>query len=297
MIRFFRKALAALAALPLIAGCSAAAPVAAEPKPALWKVADADTTIYLFGTIHVLPKDYRWRTGPFDAALTKADSLVLEIVVDNEEAQDGKAMQALALAHGLPPLLERVPAAERPALKAMVDESQIPIASLDRMDTWAAALSLASTTMAGLNLSAENGIERQLTANFRAAGKPIAGLETTAQQLGYFDALPEPVQREFLGAVIKSDGNADAEFARMIAAWSSGDTKAIAATFDDEMKDSPELSAILLERRNARWAAWLKTRLKTPGTVMVAVGAGHLAGPDSVQAMLAKDGIKVTRLQ
>ena len=297
MIRFFRKALAALAALPLVAGCSPAAPVAAEPRPALWKVADADTTIYLFGTIHVLPKNYRWRTGAFDAALAKADSLVLEIVVDDEEAQDGKAMQALALAHGLPPLLERVPAAERPALKAMVDESQIPIASLDRMDTWAAALSLASTTMAGLNLSAENGIERQLTASFRAAGKPIAGLETTAQQLGYFDALPEPVQRDFLGAVIKSDGNADAEFARMIAAWSSGDTKAIAATFDDEMKDSPELSAILLERRNARWAAWLKTRLKTPGTVMVAVGAGHLAGPDSVQAMLAKDGIKVTRLQ
>ncbi|MBB5687054.1 TraB/GumN family protein [Sphingobium boeckii] len=297
MIRFIRKALAALAALPLVASCSAAEVAVSEAKPALWKVADADTTIYLFGTIHVLPKDYQWRTRPFEAALATADSLVLEIVVDGAEAQDPKTMQALATSPGLPPLLDRVPAAERPALSDLVASSKIPMASLDRMETWAASLALASNMVADLNLSPNNGVERQLTATFRAANKPISGLETVTQQLGYFDTLPEATQRAFLSSVVNSNKDASAEFTQMIAAWASGDTQRIAATFDDEMKASPELADVLLTKRNANWASWVKQRLATPGTVMVAVGAGHLVGADSVQAMLAKDGLKVTRVQ
>ena len=298
MFRFFRKALAALASLPLMASCSVAqVPAAPSPRPALWKLADADTTIYLFGSIHVLPDDYKWRTPVFDAALAKADSLVLEIVVDDPKADDAATMQKLALSPGLPPLLDRVAPADRKALAALIAESKIPTATLDAMETWAAALSLASNMVASLKMSPDNGVERQLTSSFRGAGKPIAGLETTAQQLGFFDTLPEKVQREFLKSVIESGKDADAEFAKMIKAWSSGDTKGIAATFDDEMKDSPELNEILLKRRNANWAAWLKTRLETPGTIMVAVGAGHLVGDSSVQALLARDGLKVTRVQ
>ena len=297
MIRFIRKALAALASLPLVASCSAAEVAPPEARPALWKVADADTTIYLFGTIHVLPKDYQWRTRPFEAALEKADSLVLEIVVDSAEATDGKAMRALALSPGLPPLLDRASPAERPALSALISDSKVPMAALDRMETWAAALALASNMVADMSLSASDGVERQLTSTFRAANKPIAGLETTAQQLGYFDTLPEQTQRDFLSSVIASGKNMDMEFKEMIAAWASGDTNRIAATFDEEMKASPELANVLLTRRNANWAAWVKKRLEQPGTVMVAVGAGHLVGADSVQAMLAKDGMKVTRIQ
>jgi Uncharacterized protein conserved in bacteria len=34
-----------------------------------------------------------------------------------------------------------------------------------------------------------------------------------------------------------------------------------------------------------------------PGTIMVAVGAGHLAGRDSVIALLKRHGYRVRRLQ
>jgi uncharacterized protein len=88
-----------------------------------------------------------------------------------------------------------------------------------------------------------------------------------------------------------------AEFDAMLGAWAKGDDKAIATTFDDELRQSPELTDALLRNRNANWTAWLTKRLDTPGTVMVAVGAGHLAGVDSIQSMLAKQGVKVTRVQ
>jgi uncharacterized protein YbaP (TraB family) len=54
---------------------------------------------------------------------------------------------------------------------------------------------------------------------------------------------------------------------------------------------------VLIRKRNAAWADWLTKRLDKPGTIFVAVGAGHLAGEDSVQTMLDAKGLRATRLQ
>ena len=83
----------------------------------------------------------------------------------------------------------------------------------------------------------------------------------------------------------------------MIGAWGKGDTKAIAVTFDDELRLSPELTEVLLKRRNIAWADWIGKRMDMPGTVFVAVGAGHLAGEGSVDALLSAKGLKVARVQ
>lgn len=294
MLRPFSIALSALA---LLAACGSPVEANAPIKPGLWKVADADTVIYLFGTIHMLPPDYRWRTAAFDKALGKADQLVLEVVLDKDPAKIGAVMTKLGVSPGLPPLVERVPAEKRAALEALIAQSKIPADRLDRLETWAAATTLAATTLRQANISATDGVERQLAANFEQSGKPIDGLETTEQQLGYFDTLPEAVQRQFLTSVIDSTKDAEAEFRKMMTAWSSGDTQKIAASFDEELHITPELADVLLTRRNANWTAWVKQRLGTPGTVFVAVGAGHLAGKDSVQTMLANEGLTVTRVQ
>jgi uncharacterized protein YbaP (TraB family) len=57
------------------------------------------------------------------------------------------------------------------------------------------------------------------------------------------------------------------------------------------------MTKVLLTDRNRTWATWLKARLAQPGTIFVAVGAGHLAGKDSVQDVLARSGVTVTRVQ
>jgi uncharacterized protein YbaP (TraB family) len=83
----------------------------------------------------------------------------------------------------------------------------------------------------------------------------------------------------------------------MLNAWTRGDVKAIAKSFNSDLSDAIELRDALLTRRNANWANWVKGRLDQPGTVLVAVGAGHLAGDQSVQTMLQRRGLKVTRVQ
>ena len=87
------------------------------------------------------------------------------------------------------------------------------------------------------------------------------------------------------------------EFDQMLKAWAAGDVAEIARSFSAEFHDSPELQAALLARRNANWAGWVERRMTQPGSVMVAVGAGHLAGDGSVQEMLKRRGYRVTRVQ
>ena len=83
----------------------------------------------------------------------------------------------------------------------------------------------------------------------------------------------------------------------MLAAWSHGVLAGFARSFVVETQLSPELRRILMAQRNARWADWIKARMDKPGTVFIAVGAGHLAGRDSVESMLEAKGLKVKRVQ
>ncbi|WOK36461.1 TraB/GumN family protein [Sphingomonas sp. C3-2] len=286
-----------LSAFGLITGCSSPTEAVAPAKPGLWKVSDHDTTIYLFGTIHMLPPDYAWRTKNFDKAAAQANELMLEVVMDKDPAKTAEIMTRLGRSPGLPPLLDRVPQEKRAELKTIIESAKIPMDFLDGMETWAAATTLAATTLAQANIRASDGVERQLTGSFEKAGKTVAGLETTEQQLGYFDTLPETVQRQFLLSVIDSSKDAEGEFHKMMSAWASGDTSKIAMTFDDELQMTPELTDVLLRKRNQNWTRWVKARMDTPGTVLMAVGAGHLAGKESVQEMLKAEGLKVKRIQ
>jgi hypothetical protein len=278
-----------------LAACGSAAPAAPEAKPAMWKLSDPDTTIYLFGTVHVLPSDLKWRTARFDQTVGQAKELVLEINDQDDKAAIGQLYKRLAFSPGLPPVLDRVPADKRDALAAAIEKAGLKPAQLDPMETWAVAVTLGASMYAGMGASPDNGVENQLRASFK--DRPVEGLETTEQQLGYFDDMPEETQRKLLVSMVDDMKSATMDFQKMVSAWSSGDTGAIARTFDDELKKAPEIAKVLIDQRNANWVQWLKHRLDQPGTVMVAVGAGHLAGKGSVIDLLQKQGLKVERVQ
>jgi uncharacterized protein YbaP (TraB family) len=276
----------------------AAAPAQPQAHPALWKLADADTTIYLFGTIHILPAGTNWMDPAIRRAVDGAQSLTIETVLDQDPSKVAAILMTTGTAKGLPPLVERVPPARRAQLAALVKASGFPPQMLDGMKSWAAAIMLtgAALSQIGVDAAASPGVEPQLTALFRAAGKPVDGLETPEQQLGFFNQLPESAQRAFLVATLDSPEKARAEFREMIDAWSRGDPEAIQRAFDKDPEFTPALRDLLIRQRDRNWAEALSKRLDQPGTVFVAVGAGHLVGPDSVQAMLAKKGLKVERV-
>lgn len=299
MLKSLLRRVGAALGLSLLLGtvpAEARAPQVAHP--ALWEVSDPDTTIYLFGTIHLLPDNVHWRSDKFNEALANSQQLVVETIVDDKNPSKlMAAMASLGFANGLPPLLQRVPAAKRPALEAAIKKSGFPPQAFDRMKTWAAAFILLGNQFRDLGLKGGQGVEQVLRGEFTTANKPIGELETNVEQLGFFDKLPESAQLELLKGAIENGKATSAELSDMIRAWSHGDVPGIARTFDHDLSHSPALQQSLLHQRNANWSKWIEQRLGQPGTIIVAVGAGHLAGKDSVLTMLKKDGYAVRRLQ
>jgi uncharacterized protein len=299
MLKSLLRRVGAFFGLTLLLGAvpaQARAPQVAHP--ALWAVSDPDTTIYLFGTIHLLPDNVQWRSTKFNDALASSQQLVVETIVDDKNPSKlMSAMASLGFTNSLPPLVQRVPAAKRPALEAAIKKSGFPPHAFDRMKTWAAAFILLGNQFRDLGLKGGQGVEQVLRGEFTTAGKPIGELETNVEQLGFFDKLPESAQLELLEGAIEGGKATSTEFSGMIRAWSHGDVPGIARTFDHDLSHSPALQQSLLHQRNANWSKWIEQRLGQPGTIIVAVGAGHLAGKDSVLAMLKKDGYTVRRVQ
>jgi len=296
--RWIRKF--ALAAGIAATAATAMVPQAAEAKgaPAMWSVSDADTTVYLFGTIHLLPADYKWRTPKFDQAIAGSNELVVETIIDEKNPAELLAVMArLAVSPGLPPIAERVPPAKRALLADAIRKSGIPAGAYDRLETWAAAFLLLANQFKELELKGEEGVEVVLRSSFLAQGKPIGQLETNAEQLGFFDTLSEASQRQLLEGAIESSPETRKEFQAMLASWSRGDVAAIARSFNSDLAASPELMNALIKRRNANWSKWIERRMAQPGSVMIAVGAGHLAGTGSVIDLLKRDGYRVRRVQ
>lgn len=294
MIRSLTVALAAL--LLALPACASPAPEATkDADPALWVVKDKDTTIYLFGTIHVLKPGLSW----FDEAVKKAfdgsQTLVLEMV-EPDQATQQKVVTAKAFAPAQQPLSAQVAPKYLPSLTKAMNETGIPSAAWEKMRPWFAAITLSIAPVQKQGFQAENGPEGILTKAARAAGKQVTGLETFEGQLSIFDGLSQKGQVALLESTIDELPTAGETMQRMVDDWAKGDPDALAKEMNESIKDSPEVAKTLLTDRNKHWAGWIAERMKTPGTVFIAVGAGHLAGPESVQEQLKAYKLKATRI-
>ena len=295
--KFLKRAFALVGIATSAIGAPQPAP-APMARPALWQVSDPDTTIYLFGTIHILPEGYQWETPKLRNAVANSSELYVETIVDPKNPTELiAALRSMGYSKGLPPIADRVASSKKPLLEAAIAKSGIPRATFDGMETWAAAFTLLGVQYRTIGLAGENGVEQTLKDQFGAASKPIGQLETNSEQLSFFDRLPEKAQRSLLEGSIEPSHAASDEFSGMLRAWVTGDVKSIAKTFNQDLAPTPELRDVLLEQRNENWSRWIEQRMQKPGTAMIAVGAGHLAGHDSVLARLESAGYRVKRIQ
>jgi uncharacterized protein YbaP (TraB family) len=262
--------------------------------PALWKVADEDTTIYIFGTVHALPKKLEWMDSTIADALGKSDELVTEIDLA-DAANAGSTIAGMAVLPEGQNLRDMLGPQDRKAYEAALTQLGLPVASFDRFKPWFASLTLSTLPLIRDGYTPETGVESTLSSKF-ALGRQRAALETMQYQLGLFDGLPMETQLSYLRQVVQGVPEMKAKLDEMIAKWLAGDADSLARLINEEDTD-PLLMDKLLTQRNRNWASWIGKRLDTPGTVFMAVGAGHLAGDESVQSMLAQNGITVTRIQ
>jgi uncharacterized protein YbaP (TraB family) len=277
-----------------------------EPAPAIWKLSDEDTTIYLFGTIHLLPAGFEWRNAQFNRIVDEVDTLVLE-------SSEEDAMASLA---ALAPKMQSVNAS-RPATsqrlspmlrtnwRQMVESSGRVFDEVDNMPLPLAMLGFDSGGEdSGLSRH-ELGVESVLQAEFMASGRPVTSIENHgAVMLSLMRIDDAPILAELSAELARwpgavQPGQRAAPMRQdwsMEHAWAQGQ---IDPDFDLGLgsgKVGAAFQRVLLARRNERWSYWLKSRLDQPGTILVAVGAGHFEGRRSVHYFLQQRGLAAERI-
>ena len=268
-------------------------PRAEGAGPALWVVRDADSTLYLFGTVHVLRPTTAWGSPRVDAAFDSADQIWFEISNPDDQA----AIVPLIQQHGISPdrpLSSLLTAEEMTALNAAAAAAGMPAGQIDVFRPWFAGLVLSIAPSLKAGYDPQSGVETILKARAEAAGKPISGLETIDKQVGILAGLSEADQLAFLRSLLEAWEDATVELDRMVGAWATGDVALFEEIAVDEMQaEAPVLYDALLVRRNTDWANQIQTMLEGSGTIFIAVGAAHLAGDDSVQEILEARGVNV----
>ena len=289
MMTAFRRALGALTASSALA---IAAPAAADPG--LWVIRDHDSTIYLFGTVHMLKPDVKWRSPELDKALAASNELVLEVA----GLDDPAALAPFMRSHGVDPatpLSKKLKPQDWARLTAAAKDLGLPPQALEPMRPWLAAMLVSLAPLVKAGYDPQSGVELVLTKDAKAAGRPINALETMEQQVGFFANMSPQAELDYLLSTLELYEEATDKLDGMVAAWESGDVEKLKDTFLEDSGFTPALYQTLIVQRNTAWADQLKTKLDGSGVSFVAVGAGHLVGPDSVQELLKKRGVKVER--
>ncbi|MEQ1687033.1 MAG: TraB/GumN family protein [Sphingopyxis sp.] len=289
----YHLALPALLAL-LLAACSAPAPLVSGPAhPPMWLAEDDDTRLILIGSVHQLPKDLNWQDARVRRATAQAGELWLEL--DPAEMPQIPALFArVARDERVPSLDARIgrnlaePAFDL-AASAGIDEQ-----AAQTLESWGLAMALSSVLSADAGLTSDVGVETRLTRAFQAAGKPVRALERALDQLALFDALPPATQDAMLARAVRERGQTRANIRALLTAWARGDVTRLASIAAEDVAKTPGLAEPLVYARNRAWAAALTQRARRPGTVMVAVGTGHLVGEQSLPTLLRAAGFRVS---
>lgn len=292
------KSLAAALLIGAAPAPAAAAPALPDAEPAMWVVKDRDTTIYLFGTFHALDGKRDWFNDEVRAAFDASQEVVLEIITPDNPAEMRPALVRHAFTPaGAPTLSSKLSPAGRTRLAQVLAKHKMPPGSLDRFRPFFASVTLATLQFGAMGMGAEQGAEAVIKRAIKGTDKQLGAVETIDEQFALLNALPEAEQIKILEATLQDDGSARDQISSMLDAWHRGDARAVARAIQQSDKDSPSLYKLMFTQRNARWAQWVDRRLDRPGTVFLAVGAGHLAGNRSLVDLLRRDGLRVSRVQ
>jgi uncharacterized protein YbaP (TraB family) len=305
--------LAAPAGAQSIADADGAIVQAYEPDPAVWLLQDDDTRIFLLGTVHVLPEGFRWRSARIDAIVAAADELILESTDDENPTADPQIARLLRSMAKRPGVSERLSPENGPKWLALAESAGIDPATFDRLPPLLALLGM-GITASQQESGAERryGVETVLQADFDAAGKPIGSIESATEVFLSLLALDEAVLIKELDRELSRIGGKDPATMLFAAPGKSSDPASAKLTVEHRWAQGLDvdlgseafgatsfgrsMDKALLARRNRAWAVWLERRLGEPGTILVAVGAGHLWGRNSVQALLAQRGLAAERV-
>jgi uncharacterized protein YbaP (TraB family) len=268
-----------------------------QNHPALWKIENGESVVYLFGSHHILRRNTDWITGTLATLVEDADAFVFEAEITEERIPDAQDFidESGFLPRGAS-LNTMLSEETRNSLRSLLRGLPLDPDEVDRLEPWLAMLTLSSAYYGKRRYTVEAGADvRIMGAAFRAE-KPIRYFETPRQQLEYFAEAMRHAPAEGFEVVVDSLRNDPDLIVENVRAWRAGNVEEMAASIRGFFAYNPDALRILLDERNVEWATQIEEMLTEEQTIFITVGVGHLGGPGSIIEILCRNGWSVERV-
>ena len=268
-----------------------------DGKAALWTGADADTQLFIFGTLHNLHKDAKWMTPTLEKAFSASDTIIFETDLTSQTAR--KTMAQFRTRNGELPaedsLYQHMDTGDAYRLKSLLKNMGEEPDSFSHLQPWLATLRISQLQMerAGFGISVDSVLEQKA----RSAEKTISYLENVSDQMQLFDDASFRLQINTLNQITQNLDRSFQHLDLIASEWLDGDVHGLGLLVanPDFGYDADGYAAILVAR-NQKWSAKIESLMDQPGTHLIAVGAAHLAGPDSLIQFLETKNIEMERV-
>lgn len=260
----------------------------------IWSVESGSNTVYLLGSIHVLKQE----SYPLPAEVERIFDCCEKIAFETDlDGMNDPASQQRMLRQGLyssgQTLSENISPETYSLLNKRLEAEGLSIGQFDTLRPWLIAMTIAGTELKRLGFDPDLGLDRYFYQKAKKAGKEMIFLETNEMQLNLMTSLNRRHQEAFLKGVLRELDIVESLASDMLGAWKTGDTEKLDTILKMSHAEEPDIYDRFFIQRNKRWISTIQKLLKQDGDVLIIVGAGHLAGKDSVIDLLKKKGYKV----
>lgn len=290
-----------LRTLTALATCLAlASPLSATPedgKPDYYVVSDADSSITLFGTMHVLKPGLDWLKEEAKLAISGANHVYMELDMDAPDLQAVMQNSVFSNLAGAPgeQVQDKLEPLELAKLQSALSLIQLPADLTNQMSPGMAALFLVQAAIIEGGYDASSGVEGHFLNITAETGVDVVGLESPNEQLSVFFGAPIDEQTAFLKNSLRTFDESKASLDSLVAAWMGDDYVTMFKEFNTAQDAAPMMAEALLANRNKAWMDAFKGMLERNENAFVAVGALHLPGETGLLTLLEQAGYSVTR--
>jgi uncharacterized protein YbaP (TraB family) len=264
----------------------------------LWRVDGNANAIYLLGSIHLLRPEDHPLPRAIDAAYEEAEVVVMELDMDDlDPARTQAAFNSAGVMTDGTTLRDLMGEEHYRSAEEAAAAIDVPLDMLAQSEPWLAAITVELMMLYRLGFNPVLGVEMTMTQRAVADGKPIEGLETVDEQLGFLDGLPLEAQRELLLQTLLQSAALNETIDTLIEAWRHGDTATLEAELLQDLEAQDDLHEALIVSRNRRWAETIASWLEDERDYLVVVGALHLVGDQGVPSLLNQAGFEIRQLK
>lgn len=283
-----------LSAQSLSPGAPARSAARAE-KHMLFRVqGKGGASVYLLGSVHLLDASASVLPAVVDSAFAHAKTVAFEASLDTIQMR-GMEMMARGQYTGGATLSSSLSAANRPKVDSILGQYGLNVQQVDRFKPWLVSVLLSQLAMQKARFQAQYGVDMQINARAKQAGKPVIGLETVDFQLGLLDRVSAADQERMITMTNGPDSSAHM-LSRIKTAWMVGDATLIDSLLNQSRAEAPGFYAMMVSDRNKSWIPKIEQLLAGKDDALVVVGAAHLVGKDGVVSLLAARGYAIEQM-